>query len=489
MNLFLIEIYLLGCAIAFFFREEISDFFLAFLAILLGIVAYFINVFMVAICQLPLSGLLLSIVMGVEIFLVILVQWIISRQFLSQLKWVHLWYLAAGAFFILGSLFFLKSEHVFASPDSLYMIIMGENILKTGLSEWYFASPLQWGLFVPALQTIGLLFGYEFNWFIQPMISATFLVIFGYLVFKASRVLTTRKIIPYILTSFGIGLMISSSLYWIAQFYIHTNLNTGISFFIIVASLYFAIREEKDSWLGIAAIFLILFGMIRNENIILAALIIILTVATQKIAYRKLLWTFLPYLVFQILWNLIMIRINPTAYMDLMSISQLRLVTVGLAALVLFVIISGQTWVRKKLIPLVNPLIVIGISVLLLGVFILRPENIFLDTWNNLQTMFVTGKWIATFWGVVTLLLLVRVKQKDILKQFFNILIFAFFSMIIILGYFKGNYHSLWYDSANRMYLHILPILVFYLSIKISSNYSLSEELELESDSQNNIGD
>jgi hypothetical protein len=485
----LIEIYLLGCAIAFFFREEISDFFLAFLAILLGIFAYFINVFVMTICHIPLSGLLLSIVMGVEIILVILVQWIISHQFFSDFKWTHLWYLAAGAFFIGGSLFFLNSEHVFASPDSLYMIIMGQNLLKTGLSEWYFASPLQWGLFVPILQTIGLLFGYEFNWFIQPMISATFLVIFGYLVFKASRGLTSKKIIPYILTFLGIGLMISSNLYWIAQFYIHTNLDTGIVFFIIIASLYFAIREEKDSWLGIAAIFLILFGMIRNENIILAALVIILTIATQKIAYRKMLWTFLPYLIFQIFWNLIMIRINPMAYMDLMSVSQLRLVTVGLAALVLLVIISGQRWVWKKFIPLVNPLIVIGISVLLLGVFILRPENIFLDTWNNLQTMFVTGKWIATFWGVVALLLLVRAKRKDSLNQYFNILIFAFFSMIIILGFFKGNYHSLWYDSANRMYLHILPIMVFYLSIKISSNYSLSEEPELESDLQKIIGD
>jgi len=478
MILFLIEIYLLGCAIAFYFSEEISDFFLAFLAVLLGFFAFFLNVLVLSLCQIPLSVLLLSSLMGVEIVIGIVGKWIISRQFISHIKWTCLWYLVAGAFFIFGCLFFLKGEYVFASPDSLYMIIISKNILETGLSEWYFASPLQWGLFVPVLQVIGLLFEYDFTWFIQPIISFTFLVIFGFAVFKASCSITTNKIIPYILTLFSIGSMISSNLYWIAQFYIHTNLDTGITFFICIASLYFAIREQKDSWLAIAGIFLILFGMTRTENVILASLVIILTIATQRISHRKVLWTFLPYLGVQILWNLVMIRIDPVAFSDLMSISQVRLVTIGLIALVLFVLVSDQHWVKKNFLPLVNPLIIIGISILLLGVFALKPEKIFLDTWDNLQTMFVSGKWLATFWGVVVLFILVKAKNKDVMNRFISILVFAFFSMIIILGYFKGNYHSFWYDSANRMYIHILPIMVFYLSVKISSNYSLSEVSE-----------
>jgi len=476
MILFLIEIYLLGCAISIQFREEISDFFLSFLAILLGFFAYFINVIVLTVIQVPVSVPLLSILMGVDITLILFTKWLVSRRIISRFQWSLFWYFGAGVFLILGSIFFLNEGYVFATPDSLYLVTMGEDILETGLSTWHFASPTQWGMFVPSLQLIGLLFDYEYSWFIQPIMSLTFLVVFGFAVFKSSRSITSKKIVPYIVTLFSIGLMISSKIYGVAQFYIHTNLDTGISFFLIVVSLYFAIRDNKNSWLGIAAIFLILFGMTRSENVILASLVIVLTVASRKISHRKLLWMFLPYLIFQISWNWIIIRVNPQTFTNIITISQLRLVTIGLVALVIFIILSGQAWLQDKILPWLTTALVIGISILLLGVFLLEPERIFFNTWNNLQTMFVSGKWQLTFWGVVILLLLVKTENRNILNNYFNLLIFAFFSMIIFLGYLKGSYHSLWYDSANRMYIHILPILVFYLSNKISSNFPLEDQ-------------
>ena len=474
MILFLIEIFILGCTIAFLFREKISDFLLSFLAILLGLFGYFINVVFLALFNISISISILSILMGVEIILLFLSKWLISRRIFFKFRWTGLWYVVTGVFFIVASLIFIKAGYVYASPDSLYLIVMGRNILETGLSEWYFASPLQWGVFVPVLHIIAFLFGYEYAWFIQPVISLTFLIIFGFVVFRASRDITSKKVLPYLLPLLSIGLLISSNLYWIAQFYIHNNLNTAIIFFIIVASLYFAIRNQEYAWLGITAIFLILLGMTRSENVILASLVIVLTIATGKIPHRKMLWTFLPFLVFQIIWNLVIIRINPIAFSNLMNISQLKLVTIALGALIVFVIAVGNPWGKKHLVPLLNILLVVGVIILLGVVFLLNPSKIFLDTWDNLYNMFFSGKWLATFWAVVILLLLVKPKKKDGLTHFFNILIFSFFSMIVILGAVKAyGYHNLWYDSANRMYIHILPIMVFYLSIKISSQFAL----------------
>ncbi len=106
----------------------------------------------------------------------------------------------------------------------------------------------------------------------------------------------------------------TSNLYWIALFYIHTNLDTGLSLFLVVIALYFAIRQKNDAWFGVAAIFMILLGLTRSENVILAALVIILTVSTFDISHRKLLWTFLPYLIIQIVWNMAIIYINPIVF-------------------------------------------------------------------------------------------------------------------------------------------------------------------------------
>ena len=390
---------------------------------------------------------------------------------------------------MIGSWAFSQSSLVFATMDSLYLVTMGRNILETGFMEWYFTSPLQWGVFVPVLQTIGMLFKHDYTGFIQPIISITFLIIFAFVIYRSCYKNASHKYIPYVLTFLSVGLLLSSNMYWVAQFYIHTNLDTAMSLFLTIIALYFAIQDQEDSWLGIAGVFIVMLGLIRIENVILASLIIVLTIATGKVAYRKLLWTFLPYLIFQIVYNLVIIQIDPVGFADLLSVSQLRLVTGGLVALVIFLLISGHKLIQKKLLPMLNLVVVIGIGFLLLGVFLLKPEKIFLDTWDNLYAMFGTGQWFATFWGVVILFFLVKAKKKNVMSNFLNFLIFAFFSMIIILGYFKGNYHNAWYDSANRMYIHILPILLFYLSVVISSNYSLSEESELESDSQNNIGD
>ena len=476
MTLFLIEIFLLGCAIALLFRGKISNFFLAFLAIFLGLFGYLINVVILAILQIQISVLVLTVMMAVEIVLLLILSWLLSGKFLITFKQADLWYLAAGAFFIIAVRYFLNNEYVFASPDSLYLIIMGRNILETGLSVWYFASPLQWGVFVPVLHIIGFLFGYEYAWFIQPVMSFAFLFLFGFVIFKASRDISSKKYLPYVLALLGIGLLLSTNLYWIAQFYIHNNLDTAIFLFMAVASLYFAIRDSENAWLGVTAIFLILLGMTRSENVILVSLLIVLSIATRKIPYQKMLLTFLPFLVFQIFWNIVIIRIDPIAFSNLMNVSQLKLVTIALVALMGFVLVSGIPWVKEKLVPWINPLLVTGIVLLFAFVVLQNPSKIFLDTWDNVQNMFYSGKWLTTFWVVFTLLLLVKPKHKDQLTSFFNTLIFSFFSMIVILGAVKaGGYHNLWYDSANRMYIHILPIMIFYLMVKISSQYSFDE--------------
>ena len=470
MFLFLIEIFLLGCAIAFQFREKLSDSVLSFLAILLGLFAFFANVILLAILGIKISVSVVAILMGVEMAGLFLVKALRQPQ-VFQLNKTVLWYLGAGIFFIVGCWFFFNQGFVFASPDSIYMIMMGRGILETGLKEWYFSSPLQWGMFVPVLQIIGMLFGQDYSWFIQPVLSMTFLVLFGLLIYKASRSLTAHKALPAFLTVASLGILLSTNMFWVAQFYIHNNLDTAMFLFIVVVSVYFAIREQKSAWLGITAIFMILLGMARTENVILAAVVILLVMATRKIPHRQLLWTFLPFLITQMIWNLIVIKIDPVAFGNLMSVSQLKLVTLALAALTGFLVLSGNAWVKKRIVPLINPLLWIGMGLLLVLVFVLEPANRFLDTWDNLRTMFVTGKWLASFWGVGFLLLLVKADRKRLepyVTRFFSILIVAFFGMIIILGSVKGNYHSAWYDSANRMFIHILPVMLFYLSLKIS---------------------
>ena len=111
----------------------------------------------------------------------------------------------------------------------MYMVVEGQSFLETGFSQWYFASPLLWGIFVPIIQTIGMLQRSPYSWFVQPVISLTFLLLFLVMVYRASRQLSSRKVLSIILALLGGGVMVSANMYWVAQFYIHTNLDSGIT--------------------------------------------------------------------------------------------------------------------------------------------------------------------------------------------------------------------------------------------------------------------
>lgn len=471
MILFLIELYLLGCGVALQFREKLPDLFLSMVASLFGLLGYFANIVLLTLVGVRPTSSLMFMIVAIEVLGLFAYRWYGQGKQCLQFKQSQLLFLLGGVVFIGLCWFFLHFARVFASPDSLYMVVMAKSILETGFSQWYFASPLLWGIFVPVMQTLGLLFNDEFTWFIQPVISTIFLLLFLYLSIRASRQIAVSKWISVLLAILGGGIMVSANMYWVAQFYIHTNLNSAISLFLVVASLYLSIKEQNGGWLGIAAIFLIMFGMLRTENVIIASLLIVITVSAQKIDRRKMLATFLPYLVIQALWNVLVIRLNPVAFSNLLSTSQLALVTVGLLGLMVFFVFSNNQWIRERLLPRVGSILVIGILLLVSLVFLANPATIFKFIWANLSTMFSTGQWLTTFWVVIPLLMIVRPKEPIAFQSGFDLIIFGFFGMILMMGALKGS-HTSWYDSVNRMYIHILPVMVFYLILRLSSHFS-----------------
>ncbi len=476
MILFLIEIYLLGCGIAVHFRNKLPDFFLSLIAVFFGLLGYFINLVVLTFFNIHVTINLLAILIGLEILLLFGARYFKVRRDFFNIKSSLLFFLISGLGFIASCWYFFVNGWVFYSPDSMYMVIMAKSLLETGFSEWYFASPLLWGIFVPAMQTIGMLFEYEYTWFIQPVISIVFLASFLYLLIRAGRKESDKKWMPIILAVLGGLIMISANMYWAAQFYIHTNLNSGISLFFVVVSLFMAVREDNKSWLGITALFLIMFGMLRTENVIVASLVIVLAVVSNRLSYRERLLTFLPYLGVQILWNLFILRIKPEAFSNLMTTDQLLVVTIALILLVVFLMVSDNKWLKEKLFPKMPAIFVSGILLTILLVVILRRQAIFIFILNNLTTLFLTGQWLTTFWVVITFLVLVRPKTKLDFDSIFKLTIIGFFAMIVMMGALKGS-HAGWWDSANRMYIHILPVMVFYLILRLNIHFS---ELKIE---------
>jgi hypothetical protein len=465
----------MGGGIAALFRKNLPDLILSLLSIFIGLFAYCINVFMLSLFNITITRQLMVIISTLEIIL--LYAFVFYR---SRLTWQPslLFYPLAGGLFILLSWFFLNNIYTYATPDSLYMVVMAKGILENGFSQWYLAGPLSWGLFIPLLQTLGMLFGYDYTWFIQPVMSFIFIILYILIVHRASSQLTSRKWLPLLLALLGTGLLLSTNIYWASQFYIHANLMTGITLFLTLATIYLAIVEKKDEWLSITSIFFIMFGLMRVENFILASLIVILLLATQKFEYKKMLRTFLPYLIFQLGWDFVILWMKPETFTNILSTQQLILIIAGLIGVIITLLISNKNWFIKSIIENLQWITSILLIGLIVSLFFFNPNKIANNIWTILQQMLSGwgryGLWFLSWLVIMVITLLLRTKKPIPLQRFFYSLIVWFFVIILFLGMFRGRYHVIWSDSANRMLLHIFPTILFVIILQISQDQIVS---------------
>ena len=84
------------------------------------------------------------------------------------------------------------------------------------------------------------------------------------------------------------------------------------------------------------------------------------------------------------------------------------------------------------------------------------------------------GRWGIT-WFVFSLFLILSVTGPRVAEEeIFLYGISGFFLLLVAIVYFRNPYRIGWYDSANRMSTHVLPIVILYVLMKASEG--LSEE-------------
>jgi hypothetical protein len=105
-------------------------------------------------------------------------------------------------------------------------------------------------------------------------------------------------------------------------------------------------------------------------------------------------------------------------------------------------------------------------AILLVILFVLRPDHMLESTINLIRNLLIYGRWGFT-WYVVILLLLLSNKEDPIpYKNIFHYGLPTYFLFILSLSFLRLPYHPNWWDSANRMMTHLLPATLFYLSLR-----------------------
>ena len=464
----LIELFFFGLLTTNFCYKKLPDLFLSLTAPLMGLISYVFNALILLLLHISLTSTFIMAVIGVEIIVLVIYQISHKEKFPPLKSSLYPGYLLVGLVYGAVLFFFYRFNYTYGTNDSFYMIVMARNIITTGLSKWYFASPAGMGIFVPILQTLGMLFGLDYTWFIQPFMSVVFLCLFFYFCYQCWRGHQVKPLAAIALSALVIGVILSTNIILIFVTYIHTNFDTGLFLFLSLVTLFSSVKENNQNWLFFTAIFLIAFGMMRVENVVFALMMIVIIVVDGSLSHQKLLATFLPYLVLQFLWLVQVLTMKTDSPTDQMSPAMIAIVLAGIIVVGFILLFSEMKLIRRffsRIFPKLFPLVLI---VALAIVSILKPELMWQDLVANLTNMFLTGAWGVMWWFIVIVSIILLFAAPQVVQEHIYLyLISSFFVMIMLLGFFRAPYHVDWYDSANRMYVHILPVALLYLVDKV----------------------
>ena len=473
--LFLTGLQLFGVYFGLLFKRKIPFVFIVITGYLWGALIWVVGGTLLQILNIPFTvpgmasffGLL---ALGIAVLHARKETWKSSKRELSLIFW------AALVFFLV---LLLASHFNFsiASPDSAVMIATGRRFTFEGFSPAIIEELSLRGVFLPQLQSASVFLGDDYLYAAQPAFGFTFLLAYFYL---SQRILcqlglNKRQVLVYTL----LATLVLFTTYFIAfqLFYIHTNLISAAYLFVAVAGFWLASVEGVEDWLVVGILALMGFSLARTEAPLFALLFLVLVISADRVSYQIRLKTILPYLSSLVFWYLYLYwRMGEGTY--ILNPERTLLVIGSLAALALLVLLSAVKAIKRYLLPHL-PRIMLGLLVLLLIFMIIQKTDHFrISIYGSIYNLLETGEWGLT-WLVFSFLFVVsltgpRMPGEELLLYG----IASFFATLLAIVYFRVPYHTSWGDSANRMFTHILPIVILYVLMKAAHSLSIDTTSE-----------
>jgi hypothetical protein len=254
-------------------------------------------------------------------------------------------------------------------------------------------------------------------------------------------------------------------------FYIHNSLISAVYLFTGFSSFWLAVKEEKESWMVLGTLGMLGFSLTRTEAPIFALIFLLLLLSTDRIPYRTYLRTIMPYLSYITLWYVYLLTQMGMGTKILDPEKTLVIIGALIACGILF-LLSELTWVKRFLLPYLPQIMLASLLVLLVLMAIQKPEHMKGSLYVILLNTLRYGRWGLT-WLVFSQLLLVSILGPRLpWEKLFFYGIASFFILLLAIVYFRNPYRIGWYDSANRMLTHILPIVILYVLLKAAQGLS-----------------
>lgn len=476
--IFFFNLYLTGVSFSLLFRRQLPVAFLCFSGFFWGTLGYVILALFFLMSSIPYTLTGMAVGMGV---IWIATLFLHVRMGTWRLASVDLQWLGATTLvFIAAEIVILWLVPIYFTPDSYSLIKIGRWIGTIGFQAsvpvdvpdpgyGVFAGIADYGVFVPVLQSAGVLLGVTYLSAFNPLFA---LFLAASFVNLGQRALagTISKPKKRLFLSLLIAIAIfSDRLVFLQSFYLHTNLVSTVYLFLAVVCFWLALTEKQYAWLVFAILSLTGFNLTRTEAPLFAIVLLILVVCEGRLPSHVLLAALLPFCIFSAGWYIwLSLHFSMLPAGTILNPISTMIIAASIAAVAALAALARLKWLENNVLPRLPLLMIIGLALVISVEFILKPSHMDLSLKAVIQNLFLRYGWGVTWY--ITMALLVMAVFKDYLpyERLFTVNIACFFMLVIALAAMRIPYRFGWADSANRMMTHILPVIYFFFLIKFS---------------------
>lgn len=385
----------------------------------------------------------------------------------SREPWAGL--IVAGLSMVAALIVLSEMDHVFGVPDSFRMLAIGRQIAREGFTLESVEPLTSFGSFITLLQAYAAFSpGQAYSVGLQPALTLGG-VLAG--LFIAQRALRQHQLPPMAWLAPLLGLLLLSSTYMSALMaqMIHANPAAAVYGFVMMGCLWLALLDDAyhADWWRCAVFAGLGFAFTRIEAPLFLVAFVGLALSAQPWPRRVRFGLILPGVLVVVVWYLYLLAITVQDAGRLLSPTNTLLILGALGALIVFLCALEAPFLARqasRLSGLVGP----GLLLVLIGAYGVDAEQWLTNVRNLGHNLMGLGEFWGLMWVIVPGLALFLPRQPALRHERFLVLSSLIFLVLVwLLPYGRGAPYRLgWGDSGNRMLFHLLPVLVFYLSLK-----------------------
>lgn len=375
-----------------------------------------------------------------------------------------LWTLGVG---VVGWIAAYKNLAVM-SYDSHYIVMMGVALADDGgFAPDMLAKLGDYGVFsVVAQSLVGFTRG-TFLHGLAPMMAASTIAAFGVMLGSGLDAIGARFRGRTLAVIVVVAAAFSSYMVFRHTFYIHTNLGTAAYLLVFCAAFWLAEVTGETGLLPAAFIALVAVALHRIEGPLIATVFGALAVLPSRLPRRTLALGVVAFAVLTVGWYAVMATgLSPESpFLTPRRCYLVAAVPAGFAAYTLLLL-----WPRARLLEAVNRRIAlvmaIAFAVALACAFALRWDHFATSARGWLGSLRYALYWGVAWWWLAGAVIVGLVVPAPPRRWLFVVGVPAYAALVLLLVWGRDPYYIGIGDSANRMAIHMLPLVFFYLGLK-----------------------